>query len=97
MTIIAKNITEDGTIHITNHTTDKEIVLSGLTIEDGKKIVVDCKKLTATVEGENVINYFNDFSDFSLIPGENNLECIDSNGRKETLIEIEFYKPYVGI
>jgi hypothetical protein len=96
-TIIAKNITEDGSIYITNHTTSQQIVLSGLAIEDDSQIVVDCKKLTATVNNESIINNFNDFSDFSLVPGLNTLECIDSNGNRETIVSLEYYRPYIGV
>lgn len=95
--VVAKNITEAGSLYIINHTTGEQVVLSGLSVEDGTQIVVDCKELTATINGESVINYFNDFSDFTLIPGINDLECIDSNEKRETVVTLEYYKPYVGI
>lgn len=96
-TLIAKNITENGAIRVTNHTTGQQIIFSGLNVDDGKKIAVDCKKLTATIDGVSVINYFNDFSDFALTPGVNELECVDSNENRETIVALEYYKPYVGI
>ncbi len=96
-TFVTKGVTKEGSIYIINHTTGQQIILSGLNVEDGAQIVVDCKKLTATVNGTNIINYFNDFSDFALVSGLNNLECIDSNGNRETMIALEYYKPYVGI
>lgn len=95
--IVAKDITEDGSVYITNNITGKKIILSGLAIEDGTKIVVDCKKMTAMINNESIINHFNDFSDFSLVPGLNDLECIDTNENRETSVAIEYYKPYVGI
>ena len=90
-------VTEAGSVYIINHTTGEQIVLSGLSVEDGMEIVIDCKELTATVNGENIINNFNDFSDFAIVPGLNDLECIDSNENRETVIALKYYKPYVGI
>ncbi len=97
LTFVAKNITKDGSIYIKNQTTGQQVILTGLDVYDSKQIVVDCKKMTATMDGVNVINYFNDFSDFSLVPGLNVLECVDSNGNRETMVAVEYYQPYVGI
>lgn len=96
-TVAAKNITKDGSIYIKNHTTGQQVILTGLDVEDDKQIVIDCKKLTATIDGASIINYFNDFSDFSLVPGLNVLECVDSNDNRETIVALEYYEPYVGI
>lgn len=96
-TIIAQNVTKDGWITVTNHTTGTQIALSGIDVEDNAVIAVDCKKLTATMNGQSVINYFNDFEDFSLEPGTNVLECVDSNENRSNKIQMEYHRPYVGI
>lgn len=99
LTFIAKNVTEAGSIFIRNLTTGSEIVLSGIEIPDGTQIEIDCATLTAinAESGESIINSFNDFSDFALAPGENLIECTDTNGNAETCVSVEYYKPFVGV
>lgn len=99
LTFIVKNVTEAGSVFIRNLTTGREIVLSGISLPDGAQIEIDCASLTAinAESGESIINSFNDFSDFALVPGENLIECTDTNGNAETCVSVEYYKQYVGV
>lgn len=95
--IIANNISAAGVIYILNHTTGEQIVISDLNVENGSEITIDCKQLTASVNGIDIINNCNDFSGFSLIPGNNLLECVDNNEGRNSIVCVKYYRQFVGI
>ena len=97
VTVISNSVTADGGLTVENLTTDTKIILSGYAVERDTKIEIDCKNMTAKCGDKNAINYFNDFSDFALVPGENHIKAYDSNNDSKFRVAIEFRKPYVGI
>ena len=82
---------------ITNETTGEKIEMTGYSVPKGKMVEVDCYGLRATADGTDVLNYFNDFSGFRLIPGLNVIKC-EQNGTNQRLRAAFVCSiPYVGI
>lgn len=95
--IIANEMTSTVSLVILNDTTGEKITLSQYAVSAGEAITIDLKSLTADVGGVSVINYFNDFSDFAIIPGNNLLKVTDSNGNSKITVAVEFNRQYVCI
>ena len=95
--IIAGSTSESETLEVLNDTTGESVVLSGYTLNANEIVTIDCKTLDADASGVSVINYLNDFSDFSLIPGSNHLICTNARLGSMLTVAIEYYRPYIGI
>ena len=64
---------------IKNETTGATIELLNYTLAKDDKVIIDLEKVTATKNGENIINAFNDFTEFCLVCGNNNI-TVQNNG-----------------
>lgn len=95
--IISNAVTSSGSLTVENVTTGCKIILTGYAVSSGTMIEIDCKNMTAKCGRTNAINYFNDFSDFMLKPGKNQLKAYNNNNDSKFTAAIEFYRPYVGI
>ena len=83
---------------ILNETTGEYIQLSGATLSPGDIIVIDCENLTAVLNGKtNIINSFNDFESFKIIPGKNVVKGINNNSSSAVNITMEYYKKWIGV
>ena len=96
--ISAGNQYESGAVKILNETTGEYIQLSGATLSPGDIIVIDCENLTAVLNGKtNIINSFNDFESFKIIPGKNVVKGINNNSSSAVNITMEYYKKWIGV
>ena len=62
--IISDSNDKTESLELTNETTGKKITMTGYSITAGTQILIDCQSLTVTAGGVDVLDYFNDFSDF---------------------------------
>ena len=95
--IISDSNDKTESLELTNETTGKNITMTSYSITAGTQILIDCQSLTVTAGGVDILDYFNDFSDFALIPGGNQIKCTNNGLNQSLRVAVEFYRPYVGI
>lgn len=90
--------TQTGTIKITNDTIGQSIELSNYTINPNDIIVIDCESMTATKnDSENIIGSFNDFEDFKIVKGKNELKGVCAENVSGINVSIEYYHKWMGV
>lgn len=89
--------TSEYDLIITNETTGAIIELGDFQVTEGDIIVIDTENMTALHNGIDIINSFNDFSDFHLTPGENVLSITNGGIEVNSSVMMKFYKKFVGV
>lgn len=82
---------------IENETTGATVELLDYPVNEGDVIAVDFDKMTATHNDCDIINFFNDFSDFCLISGKNEISITNGGIKANSTALIKFHKKMVGI
>lgn len=95
--IIANAMSAAVSLEIENETTGEKIILSNYAISAGEEIIIDLKNVTAQVGNVSAINYFNDFSEFAVIPGSNLIKVTDTNTDSKLTVSVEYNAQYVCI
>lgn len=97
--IIKSNISSSSaTLKIVNETIGETIILSGYEISQNETITINCDLYTAyNQDGENLINYFNDFEAWCIIPGENTIKGLVVDNLSGIDMYIKYKKRYLGV
>lgn len=98
--IVIKTNSIDNTqpLEIINNRTGEKIIIFGYNISVGEIITIDCEKYTAqNNSGVNLINYFNDFENWRIVKGANEIKVNNGNTQSSINIKIQYRKKYVGV
>ena len=89
---------QTGTIKIINNTIGQSIELSNYTINPNDIIVIDCENMTAVKnESDNIIGSINDFEDFRIVKGRNELKGLCAENVSGINVSIEYYRKWMGV
>lgn len=99
-TVKIQNVGEAKTADITvlNETTGVELIITGVSLAENDLLTIDCQNLTAqNKNGENLLNFCNEFEDFCLASGDNSIFAVSNNEDGEIRVAIEYFVPLVGV
>lgn len=88
---------KNAEVTVKNLTSGESIRFSGYNLKSGDVIEIDTLSLKAVSNAESVVNYFNDFSDFCLLPGTNSIKTTLGTDASKIAAEISYYRPFIGV
>lgn len=91
------NDTTDFNLIIKNETTGATIELENYSLTKNDKILIDTEKITAEKNGVSILNSFNDFTDFCLTAGRNEITVTNGGESLNASVFIYFNKKMIGV
>lgn len=89
--------TETVDLKIKNESIGCAIELPSYLLNAGDTIVIDTEKYTASINRQNIINSFNDFSDWHIKTGENVITVKNGENSVNLNIVVEYNNKLVGV
>lgn len=91
------NDTTNFNLIIKNETTGATIELENYLLTKGDKILIDTEKIKAELNGVSILNSFNDFTDFSLKSGNNEISVTNGGESLNASVLLYFNKKMIGV